>query len=229
LEDKSTNINIGYTLIGGGLITAGVAGIYYTYSKDSLIKEYVELVKDYEREYKEFGRDGEISRDENRILTDKADRLRGLEDLIKQKGWGVDLLDALAKLGIIALLYKITPGVIDYIMRKYPPPGSTVCPICHKDLHTMYRLRRHLEKKHSPKPQDNPEARDAWDIIQDLPQWALDMIATLTELFEEFYSYLGKAVEDIPPEVWFMIAVIAILIIAVFFPQLLPGVAPALA
>ena len=222
-------INVGLVVGGGAVIAVSAAAIYYVYSKNQLIDEYLKLVASYDEEYQRYMADGVIDETEQKKLKDKGDRLSFLEELIRSKGWIVDLLEALAKLGIVAIIYKVTPKVIDYISRRYPPPGSTVCPKCNKDLHSLWRLKRHLEREHKTKPIDTPEARDAWDAINQLPQWLLDVIAVVSGLGDTFWEYVGKPVTEISPEIWLVIvlAVLACILIIVFFPAVIPIVAAA--
>jgi len=91
-------------------------------------------------------------------------------------------------------------------------------------------LKKHIERDHAPKPQEQPEAHDAWDGIQDLPDWLIEVIALVSGLKDTLWDYIGKAVTEIPPEHWALIilAVLVSIVIAIFAPALLPLVAAAL-
>ena len=57
MQNEEKNVS-GTVLVAGGVIIAVSAlGIYYIYSKNAEIKEYLALAKDYEIEYKEIGGD----------------------------------------------------------------------------------------------------------------------------------------------------------------------------
>lgn len=195
-EVKKDNTKL--MIIGGVVVVVSAVGIYYLYSENVLISDYLKLVKDYEREYKEYGADGEIDEDEQAILENKRRAMEALEEEIKSKGFWINLIEALSVLGIIGIIYKVTPKVIDYIIKKWPPrPPHFICPKCDKDLKTDYRLRRHLEKEH-PVVDPAPGA-DAWTLIQHLPQWILDWMVISTG--QILLDNITKGWEDIPPAV----------------------------
>lgn len=176
-EAKKDNTKI--MVIGGVIIIVTAAGVYYIYSRNALINEYLKLVIDYEREYKEFGADGEIDEDEAAILENKRRAMETLEKEIEDKGLIPNILIELGKLGIIATIGYVTISVIKYIMRRWPPkPPNFICPECGKDLHTDHRLKRHLEKEHPEKKPSEDSARDAWDYLVELPQWLIDLISS---------------------------------------------------
>ena len=83
MQNEEKNVS-GTVLVAGGVIIAVSAlGIYYIYSKNAEINEYLALAKDYEIEYKEFGADGEIDEDEQAILENKVRVMNTLEEKIK--------------------------------------------------------------------------------------------------------------------------------------------------
>ena len=226
-EVKKDNTNI--MVIGGVVLVVSAVGVYYIYSKNALISDYLKLVKDYEREYNEYGADGEIDPDERAILENKIRALETLEEEIKSKGFIIDLINALAALGIIVIAYKVTATVIKYVMRRWPPrPPNFICPKCSKDLHTDYRLKRHIEQEH---PVVNPDAgADAWTLIQQLPQWIIDLIGAVGEISVVLTVNITKAWDSIPRETQIILIIAIIAAIAIIIalscgflsPELLP-------
>lgn len=203
--------NNGTVLVAGGVIIAVSAlGIYYIYSKNAEINEYLALAKDYEIEYKEFGADGEIDEDEQAILENKVRVMNTLEEKIKSKGFIIDLIGALAKLGIIVIAYKVTTSVLKYVMKRWPPrPPDFICPACGDNLYTDDRLKRHIEQEH---PVANPDAgTDAWTLLQHLPQWLIDLIGVVGEFSATLQANITKAWDSIPRETQ-IVLIIAILV-----------------
>lgn len=221
----------GTVLIAGGVVIAvSAAGIYYLYSRNALITKYLKLVEDYASEYEEFVADGVIDEDEQAQLEIKRWALERLEKEIESKGWMELLVDALKVIGYIILPGAITYKIIDLISKRTPPkgPGSTVCPVCGKDLITNWRLKRHVKRDHpNTQPTASPEAHDAWDAIRDLPRWIQEVIAISTGLGAKFFDYLAGAVEDISLEHWMLIiaVILVCIVVAIFAPELLPIVA----
>ena len=224
-EKQKSNLN--YIILGSGLIIVGVAGIYYIYSKKSVIDEYIKLVKDYEREWKQYIADGDIDIDEGNMLQRKINALNTLEHYIKSRGWGVDLLDALARLGIIVTITLITYRVIKYISKRYPPggrPPQYTCPFDGRTFDTEDEFKRHLEDEHNIV--DTEPAADVWDDIRNLPDWIHGLIAITTGLGNTFYEYIVKPFNELPLGVKLMLIVLIlaaiIIIIALLNGLLLP-------
>ena len=199
----TTKINVGQCLIGGGLITIGAAGIYYIHSREQIVREYVDLVKDLEREYANFMEDGSISEDEANILDEKIKVLRTLGKKVEEEGLLDKLRDLLAQFGFVVGevggLY-IAIRILDEIRKRWPPRGSTPkdfkCPACDKHFRTEDQLRDHLEKDHQTVP-DKDEARDAWELIWTWPIWVLDWIGTVTGLGDTISKLVGTPWDEI--------------------------------
>lgn len=177
-EAEPRKVDMGLLVGGGAVISVAGVAAYYIYSKNQLIDEYLKLAASYQEEYERYGADGEIDETEEAKLDVKRERLEYLEWLIAQKGWLIDLINALARLGIVFIGYKITVNVLKYVWKRWPPkPPSFECPECGEDLHTDYRLKRHLEEDHPELTPTEEEAQDAWDYLQTLPQWLIDVIS----------------------------------------------------
>lgn len=220
-------------LIGGGAVIAvSAAAMYYIYSKNKLIDEYLALVKSYEEEYERYYADGEIDETEKAKLDNKAERLEYLEWLIAQKGWLYDLIDALARLGIVFIGYKITVNVIKYIWKRHPPGGQIPtypCPEpgCNEVFDTEYRLKRHMDEH--PVVDTSPAA-EVWPLIQQLPGWIVDMIGVVGEGSVLLAENIGNAWGSIPLEIQIAIIILVlaaiVIIMAITFSFLSPALAP---
>lgn len=223
-------VDVGLLVGGGAVITVAAAAAYYIYSKNKLIDEYLTLVKSYEEEYERYGADGEIDETEKKKLDYKAERLDYLEWLIAQKGWLYDLIDALSKLGIVFIGYKITVNVIKYIWKRRPPGGKIptyTCPQCDRDFDSEYQLKRHL--KDHPVIDTSPAA-EVWPLIQQLPKWLIDMIGVVGGFSVILAENIAKAWSDIPLEVQIAIIILAlaaiVIVMAITFSFLSPALAP---
>jgi len=81
-SEAPRKVNMGLLVGGGAVIAVSAAGAYYIYSGNVLIDDYMALLDDYEREYKDFIADGILSEDEEAILQPKRDALVLLGDKI---------------------------------------------------------------------------------------------------------------------------------------------------
>jgi len=224
-------VDLGLLVGGGAVIAVSAAAIYYMQSKNKLIDEYTTLVKSYEEEYDRYWADGEKPDEaEQAKLEFKVDRLGFLEWLIAQKGWLFDLIDALAKLGIVFIGYKITSNVIKWIWKRRPPGGQIptyTCPQCGKDFDSEYQLKRHM--KDHPVVDTSPAA-DAWTLIQQLPQWIINMIGVVGEGSALIAENIVKAWSSIPLEVQIAIIILVlaavVIIMAITFSFLSPILVP---
>lgn len=228
-EEKK--VNWGLVALGGGLGIIGGYGIYYLYSKQKMINSYVDLVKDYEREYRQFISDGKIDENEQELLHNKERLMNSLEEQIKDKGFFIDLIEALAKLGIVVSGGYIGAAIIRYLIRKYPPPPNFRCPICNKTFPSDYKLRRHIEDTHHVTTTE--PAAEAWEIIKTLDSWILQYIAIYTGLGSQFFLWLKKGWNELPYETKVMIIVLLIAALVIItistFGMVAPETAPAIA
>lgn len=229
-EAEAPRVNLGLLVGGGAVIAVSAAAMYYIYSKNQLIDEYLKLAKSYEEEYERYGADGEIDETERAKLDAKAERLEYLEWLIAQKGWLFDLIDALARLGIVFIGIKVTVNVIKYIWKRHPPGGQIptyTCPQCGKDFDSEYQLKRHMEEH--PVIDTSPAA-DVWPLIQQLPGWIINMIGVVGDFSVLLAENIGNAWGSIPLEVQIAIIILVlaaiVIIMAITFSFLSPALAP---
>ena len=230
MENEEKNISYNILLASGAVIAISGAGIYYMYSRNKLINDYINQVEDYERELKEFGKDGKISQDEEKILGQKQQRLQVLEEQIKNKGLIYNLLDELGKLGIIATVSYVTISVIKWLRKKYPPRPPK-CPICGQNFTgwTDYRIKKHLEKHYQNHDFNinTSKAPEVWKLIKDLPSWIKDYLAWAAHVPR---SYLDKNWDAVPSAdrdkiylaiIWTALLLVAVIIFAIYLTPIL--------
>lgn len=193
-------------LVIAGTIVGGIVAYYAyrEYLKHSLIKDYIDEVKSYAAQY---------ASTHNIDVLELAERaLRAKEEVIKREGFFGELLTGLAKLGIIAVGGLATYGVIVWIKRRYPPkPPEYICPICRIDLHSEWRLKKHIEEIHRPAG----DTSEAQSLFNQLPKWIQDLIIALSGVGEE----IKKRWDALPPDTRFalvMAITIVILILVAF-------------
>ena len=231
MAEEPRKINVGLLVGGGAVIAVSAAALYYMYSKNQLINEYLKLVKSYEEEYQRYWADGVLDETEQEKLEIKIDRLEYLEWLIAQKGWLVDLITALRELLIIAIPGYVTIKVIKYIWKRHPPGGQTItypCPKCDEEFDSEYQLRRHMAEEHPVI--DTSPAAGVWPLIQQLPQWIIDMIGVVGDFSVLLAENIGKAWDSISPEqqialIILILAALAI-VMAITFSFLSPSLGP---
>jgi len=210
IVERGTNKEL--LIVSAGAISIAVVAGYYIYSKNRLINEYTSLVNDYEREIKEFRQDGVIDEDEERILNQKEERLSLLEHQITHN-FLTDLINALAKLGIVVSAGYISAQVVKYIRRKYPPRPPK-CPYCGKDLrgYSDEQIKKHIDSHHNePLPEKAPTT---WTMIKKLPSLLKDLIAWMAKVPRD---YLDKDYNEIPEAArWkIYVAVIEVIVILI--------------
>ena len=225
---EENKVNWGQVAIGCGVTAVGLAGVYYIYTKRSAIDEYLNIAKDYEREYREYMADGVIDDDERALLHEKENRMNTLEKYIDDLGALKDLIDALTKLFGVAFGGYIGGKLIDYLRKKYPPGGQTPkdfrCPVCNRSFRTEDQLKRHVREKHNVKTTE--PAADAWEIIRSWSSWVIQFMTILSKPFVDFTVWVQKTWEEIPYEVKVAIIIVLaaiIVIIMAFCPGLAPG------
>jgi hypothetical protein len=173
--------------IGGiGIVGIGAGALLYMeHIKRAAIEDYVSEAKELENKYKELGADGEISEDDKRIIQSYIDALRIKEEYIKGKGWLIDLINAIAVLFGVATAYKVTPQVVQYIMKRWPPKKPEFkCPIDGEKFESEYQLKKHMEEEHPVK--ENTDA--AYNAFTALPEYLQETIATISA----FYSGMER-------------------------------------
>jgi len=214
--DKTTAVAVGAGLIGVGVATYAI-GTYL--SKKALIDEYVREAREYQKALVRAYDDGVVDEDEERFLNMMQDALSQKEKTIEAAGLGYDLVRALEvafNIAIVYAAYKITPRLIEELIRRYRPPRWK-CSICDREFNTEDELQRHLAEDHHA-TDDVTKYSAVVDALEETPDWFKGLVADALDWTFDQVDNIGSWWDSLPTEqkiaIGIAIAATIILIIA---------------
>jgi len=174
------------------------------------------------------------------ILDIKAHIMEVLEKELEEKGLIQQATEAIfAATGLVIAwgVYKIIKKIMEHYMKKNPPYGGPGAPYYYPDIYELDpswwpsedALSDHINASH-PVLHDPVLLRDAWDAVQDQPNWLIDYLAGIVP---EFVETMERGWENTPEWIhWVLIGAIAVAIaalVALSLGTLLPLLGPVIA
>jgi hypothetical protein len=214
-------LGIGILTLGGGVLTYA---LYDRVKKQAAIDEYVAKVQNYQREYNNAVDAGNYDLAQS-ISQTYSVMMKEEEEVINSNGWMdvlVKIVEALAALGIVAVIYRIGPSVVKWMIEKFPPSGPK-CPFDHQSFTSESQLKLHLRSAHNFQEQMVTSANHAW---QGLSAFWKDLVESFSGISQ---ATLSTPWGSLPVWQLALIAIAAAVIIALTWGTATPALAPILA
>ena len=214
----------GLVAFGGGLAVLGGWLFYSEWAKRQLIEEFMSEVHELRAFYMTAIADGELDENELRLIGDLEQAIETKEKQLEREGLIPEILDRLAKIGIIVTAGFIAAKVVVWLLKHYKPPGSGLhtftCPSCGAVFSTEEALNGHVRDVHGVNPAG---AAEAYEAFQQTPAWVQSLVAATADVGEWLRQ---PGWQGVPNWALLAIALACILLIALSWGLLSPQLAP---
>lgn len=222
MADRS--VRWGLVAVGGGMTVIGGYFLYREWSKRQLVEEYMSEVEELRAFYMTAIADGPLDEGELAMIGVLQQALETKEKELEREGLIPEILDRLAKLGIIVAAGYVGAKIVVWLLRHYKPPGSGphtfTCPSCGMVFSTEEALNDHVRDVHGVNPAG---AAEAYEAFQRTPNWVQSLVAATADV-GEWLRQPGWA--GVPIWALLLIALACILLIALSWGMLGPQLAP---
>jgi hypothetical protein len=216
---EKSSFPIGTVVIGGAIIAIAGIGIYYMWSKQKIVDDYLYWVQEYMREVEEYGPNPTSAQQDE--LKKKKETIIFLQGQAEEKNVIVQIQEALIPiLGLIAvikfttILYKI----VEWYLKNHPgagggTPGNEYHDVVDGTDHPSPEdFMRHTATDYPHPDPAGDVMPQVWTDIQTLPQWILDILAgaALSLGINEWADAIGKSWSELPAEQQLYLAVVVL-------------------
>ena len=207
------------TIGGVGLLGMAAYFVFAEWQKSEIIKEYMSEVEELESYYNNQVIAGQLTEAGYKGIEIRERALAAKETELERKGWIAEILDSLAKFGIVASAGYISAKVVQEIIKRNPPPPPYKCNVCGLHFNTLAALNRHVKKAHAVRMEQVPLAEKAFRALSPTLQ---RMLATVSGLGRQIYNTWA----NLPVGVYIAIAAAALIIIVLTWGTTSPALAP---
>jgi hypothetical protein len=206
---KTEHVLLG--VAGGGVLLIGGYFWYSEYEKNKHIDEYLDKVQRAEIAYQN-AIDAENYEKAQQVLDFYQGIMDSEEKIINAEGGHTKLVKALTRLIGVAFAGALTYKIIDWLLKKYPPPNIK-CPYDGSTFPTSKALEQHLLDVHGQElvPAQVPAAKGAYDKLKD---WIKSLLSATSGVAR---SALDRDWGNLPTIDIVAIALAAALILALIF------------
>lgn len=185
-EDRSY-LSPGVLLVGTGLLAVGGYFWWKDWTHQKLVEEYISEAQELRAYYDTAVADGDYTPEEMEGVALRQNQMDAKEKELEREGLIVDILDHLARLGIIVSAGYIAAKIVEWLLRNRPPtPPAWQCPVEGSSFSTETDLYRHLEEVHGIVPEG---ASEAYNRFRNLPKWMQDLVRVTSGVGNSINTY----------------------------------------
>lgn len=214
----------GLVAVGGGMAVIGGYLLYGEWARRQLVEEYMSEVHELRAFYMTAIADGVLDEGELDMIGVMQQAIETKEKELEREGLIPEILDRLAKLGIIVTAGYVGAKIVVWLLRHYKPPGSGphafTCPTCGAVFSTEEALNQHVRDVHGVNPAG---AGEAYNAFQQSPSWVQSLVAGAANV-GEWLKQPGW--QGVPNWALLLIALACLALIALTFGVLSPQLAP---
>lgn len=209
-------------MVAGGAIMAGAGYLSWReYQKGELLRDYLAEVQELEAFYKTAAADGSFSEEDRRGTETRERALDTKEREIQRKDMVAELVDSLARLGIVVSAGYITAKVLRIIQDRHKPPPPYKSVLDGEQFSTTEGLEQHVKEVHGVDQEALDNAQMGFQNLA--PTWQR-WLAAASGLGERIYQRWAEQ----PAWVYLAIAAACVLLIVLTYYLLAPALAPVL-